>query len=203
MSLTQRTGSIDRSMKENLAKRNQKRGLSSRRPFVRALLVFLVVYTVLCFIYWYVEIGPGGSKSFLDILLWNNINVILGRGYTDYLPKSWMGRVLLMIFVFFSMLFLSTIIGFVSSAINAYSNSSERRIRKVQNLKDHVIIFGWKNDIRQLIMDILRKSNGLTPEDIVIVNNVDELKMQSLLTDKDLKGIQYLRGDFISLSRSR
>ena len=94
-------------MKETVSGKEKKRSSTSRRPLVRALLLFLVIYTVLCFIYWYVEIGPKGSKSFLDILLWNNINVILGRGYTDYLPKSWMGRVLLMIFVFFSMLFLS------------------------------------------------------------------------------------------------
>ena len=103
---------------------------------------------------------------------------------------------LLMIFILFSMLFLSTIIGFISSKINANVNSPARRIKKVQQLSNHVIIFGWKNDIRALIGDILRKSPGLTAEDIVIVNNVNELKIQSLLMDKELKGIKYIRGDF-------
>ncbi len=183
-------------MKNTERKKNRYRKKGLKGSYIRILLIFLILYTLLSFIYWYVEIGPGGKKSFLDILLWNNINIIFSRGYTDYIPSSWFGRMLLMVFVVFSMLFLSTIIGFVSSRINAYTNSPERRIRKVQNLNDHIVIFGWKNDIKQLISDILRKSNGLDPSDIVIVNNIDELKIQSLLMDKDLGGIHYIRGDF-------
>lgn len=160
------------------------------------ILGAFAVYAALCYVYWLTEIGPGGEKSFLDILLWNNINVILGRGYTDYIPSSWKGRALLMIFILFSMLFLSTIIGFVTSRISAYSNSPTRRIKKVQALSNHVVIIGWKNDIRALIDDIIRKSSGLTAEDIVLVNNVSDLKMQSLLMDKELKNIHYIRGDF-------
>ena len=163
---------------------------------LRVVLIFLAVYAGLCYLYWYAEIGPGGSKTYLDILLWNNVNIVLGRGFTDLVPKTWKGRGLLMIFILFSMLFLSTIIGFISSKINANVNSPARRIKKVQQLSNHVIIFGWKNDIRALIGDILRKSPGLTAEDIVIVNNVPELKIQSLLMDKELKGIKYIRGDF-------
>ena len=168
----------------------------ARGSTLRTVLVFVVLYAVLCYLYWYVEIGPGGSKTYLDILLWNNVNIVLGRGFTDLVPKTWKGRALLMIFIFFSLLFLSTIVGFVSSKINANVNSPARRIKKVQQLSNHVIIFGWKNDIRTLIGDILRKSPGLTAEDIVVVNNVSELKIQTLLMDKELKGLKYIRGDF-------
>ncbi len=160
------------------------------------LLGAVALYTLLCYAYWLAELGPGGKKSFLDILLWNNINILLSRGYTDFVPSTWEGRGLLMIFILVSMLFLSTIIGFVSSRINAYTNSPARRIKKVQALSKHVVIFGWKTDIRALVGDILRKSSSLTAEDVVIVNNVPELKMQSLLMDKELKGLKYIRGDF-------
>ena len=168
----------------------------SIRSRVGTVLSVLAIYTSLCYIYWYLESGPGGSKSFLDILLWNNINIIFSRGYTDFIPKSWPGRGLLMIFVIFSMLFLSTIIGFVSSKINAYTNSPARRLRKVQLLTNHVVIFGWKNDIKALLCDILRKSPDLTAGEIVIVNNVSDLKIQSLLMDSELKDVKYIRGDF-------
>lgn len=161
-----------------------------------AILIALALYMLLCYVYWLVEIGPDGGKAYWDILLWNNVNVVLGRGYTDYIPKSWQGRALLMIFILFSMLFLSTIIGFISSKINEYRNSPTRRIKKVQSLSNHVVIIGWKNDIKALIGDIIRKSNGLTAEDIVLVNNVSDLKIQSLLMDRELKGIHYIRGDF-------
>ncbi len=173
-----------------------KTSRSASRPYLVGALVFLAVYTVLCYYYWRAEGGPESSKTFWDILLWNNVNIIFARGYTDYIPKTWPGRAILMLFVLFSMLFLSTIIGFISSRINAYTNSPARRIKKVQSLSNHVVIIGWKNDIKTLIGDILRKSGSLTTNEIVLVNNVPELKIQSLLMDKDLKGIQYIRGDF-------
>ena len=179
-------------MKKFLSK--LKRLISGSR--LAMALTGVAVYTFLWFVYWMVEIGPGGKKSFLDILLWNNINIIFSRGYTDYVPTTWMGRALLMIFILFSMLFLSTMIGFISSRITEYRNSPVRRIRKVQLLSEHVVIIGWKNDIKTLITDIIRKSGNLTAEDIVLVNNVSDLKMQTLLMDKELKGINYIRGDF-------
>jgi|GEM_PF-1134692 len=160
------------------------------------ILAAFGVYMLLCYVYWLTEFGPEGKKTYLDILLWNNVNVVLGRGFTDYIPTSWQGRALLMIFILFSMLFLSTIIGFISSRINEYRNSPTRRVKKVQSLANHVAIIGWKNDIKTLIGDIIRKSNGLTAEDIVLVNNVSDLKIQSLLMDKEMKGIHYIRGDF-------
>ena len=168
----------------------------SSRYHAALVLGFLALYTLLCWLYWQAEGGPASSKTFLDILLWNNVNIVFSRGFTDFIPVTWQGRALLMILILFSMLFLSTIIGFVSSKINAYTSSPARRIKKVQTLSNHVIIFGWKNDIRTLIGDILRKSGSLTAEDIVIVNNVPELKINSLLMDKELKGIKYIRGDF-------
>ena len=178
-----------------------KRFLSKlkKRTAGSTLLVLLgavALYVLICYVYWLVELGPGGKKSFLDILFWNNINILFSRGYTDYVPSSWEGRALLMVVILFSMLFLSTIIGFVSARMNAYVNSPARRIKKVQALSKHVVIFGWKNDIKMLICDILRKSDHLTAEDVVIVNNVSELKMESLLMDKELKGLKYIRGDF-------
>jgi voltage-gated potassium channel len=166
------------------------------RSWLLAALAVVCVYTLLCYVYWLAEAGAGGKKTFLDILLWNNVNIIFSRGYTDYVPTTWGGRAVLMVFILFSMLFLSTIIGYVSSKISAYSTSPARRIKKVQELSEHIVIFGWKNDVKPLILDILRRSGKRTAEEIVIVNNAPELKMQPLLMDKELKGIQYIRGDF-------
>ena len=179
-------------MKKFLSK--LKRRFSGSRALM--ILAGFGVYTLLCFLYWLIEIGPGGKKSFLDILLWNNVNILFSRGYTDYVPSTWAGRALVMVFVLSSMLFLSTMIGFISSRISEYRKSPARRIRKVQELSDHVVIFGWKNDIKTLISDIIRKSGKLTAEDIVLVNNAGDLKMQTLLTDRDMKGIHYIRGEF-------
>ncbi len=180
----------------SLRRKLSKLKRSGKGSHAAMVLGAFLIYALLCWLYWLAEFGPDGKKSYLDILLWNNINVILGRGFTDYVPTSWAGRALMMLFMLFSMLFLSTMIGYVSSKITDYRNSPARRIRKVMSLSNHVVIFGWKNDIRTLVNDIIRKSENLTVNDIVIVNNVSDVKMQSLLLDKELKGLHYIRGEF-------
>ena len=66
----------------------------------------------------------------------------------------------------------------------------------MQNMKEHVIICGWKNDIKMLIRGILRKNRNMSPSDIILINNMDDVKIQSLRDDIELQGLNILRGDF-------
>jgi voltage-gated potassium channel len=66
----------------------------------------------------------------------------------------------------------------------------------MQNLKKHIIICGWKNDIKSLISDILRKNKNLTIDQIVLVTNEDIDKIQTLRDDPELKGLNILKGDY-------
>ena len=106
----------------------QKRRSSGSRVLI--VLGVLAVYALVCWLYWGAEFGPGGKKTYLDVLLWNNVNIVFTRAFTDYVPTTWQGRALLMILIIFSLFVFSTIIGVVSSKINAYVNSPERRLKK-------------------------------------------------------------------------
>ena len=44
----------------------------------------------------------------------------------------------------------------------------------MQSLRNHVIICGWKNNQKGLILDIKRKNKELKLSDIVLINNRDE-----------------------------
>lgn len=66
----------------------------------------------------------------------------------------------------------------------------------MQSMKNHVIICGWKNDVKMLIQGILRKNKDMKPSDVILINNADEVKLQSLHDDQELKGLNVLRGDF-------
>lgn len=66
----------------------------------------------------------------------------------------------------------------------------------MQNLKNHIIICGWKNDIKSLVLDILRKNKKLPIDQIVIVTNEDVDKIQALRDDPELKGLNILKGDY-------
>ena len=72
----------------------------------------------------------------------------------------------------------------------------EQGVRKMQNMKKHVVICGWKNDIKMLIRGILRKNREMNPTDIILISNIDDVKIQSLRDDMELQGLNILRGDF-------
>ena len=66
----------------------------------------------------------------------------------------------------------------------------------MQTMTDHIIICGYKNDVKGLILGILRKNRNLSASDIILINNTDDGKMQVIRDDDELKGLNLLRGDF-------
>jgi voltage-gated potassium channel len=47
-----------------------------------------------------------------------------------------------------------------------------------------------------LIRGILRKNREMNPTDIILISNIDDVKIQSLRDDMELQGLNILRGDF-------
>lgn len=66
----------------------------------------------------------------------------------------------------------------------------------MQGMTGHIVICGWKNDIKGLIQGILRKNRSLKISDIILINNGEEGKNQNLRDDEELKGLNILHGDY-------
>ena len=152
------------------------------------LLVLLVCYA--CYIF-------GGAResglSFLDVLIYN----LLALAGNDYeFTETPGGRILGLIVLSLGVLALSTVTGYISSALVARKLNAERGIRKMQNMKDHIIVCGWKNDIKSLITGILRKNRNLSVSDIILITGADDVKVMAIKDDPGLKGINLLKGDF-------
>lgn len=173
----------------------KKLSLIWRKTHLAAIFGILLFYILCCVVYWFVEYdGPRGA-NFLDILLWNTAT-LFGQDFADHYPVTISGRLLGIVLLLISMFGVSAITGYISSALVENNMNSMRGMRKLQRLKNHVIICGWKSDLKFLIQDIIRKNKEIRLADIVLVNNVDETKIQTILMDADLKGIQYVRGDY-------
>lgn len=189
-------------MKERREKRDsvwsslrKKFAVFRSKTHLTAILAIFLFYIVCCLIYWAVEYnGPKGAK-FLDILLWNTAT-LFGQDFAEHYPVTVSGRLVGIVLLLISMFGVSAITGYISSALIDHRLNSRRGLRKLQNMKRHVLICGWKNDLRPLIKDIVRKSRDVEMTDIVLINMADEEKLQNILLDSDLKGIQYIRGDY-------
>ena len=152
------------------------------------ILVFLVCYA--CYLF-------GGARedglSFWDVIVYN----LLALAGNDYeFTGTPAGRILGLIVLVLGVLALSTITGYISSALVASKLNAERGIKKMQNMKDHIIVCGWKNDIKNLITGILRKNRNLSVSDIILITGSDDVKIQALKDDPVLKGLNILKGDF-------
>lgn len=173
----------------------QRLSLIWEKTHLAAILGILVFYVLCCFIYWIVEYnGPEGA-GFLDILLWNTAT-LFGQDFADHYPETVSGRILGIVLLLISMFGVSAVTGYISSALIERNLNSRKGLKRLQNMRNHVLICGWKNDLKSLILDIIRKNRNVKLTDIVLINMVDEEKVQSLLLDRELKGIQYVRGDY-------
>lgn len=165
------------------------------RTHLTAIFGILAFYILCCLIYWFVEYdGPKGT-GFLDILLWNTAT-LFGQDFADHYPETVSGRVLGIVLLLISMFGVSAVTGYISSALIEHNMNSRRGIKKLQNMKNHVLICGWKNDLKSLILDIVRKNKNVRINDIVLVNMHEEAEIQNLLMDRELKGIHYVSGDY-------
>jgi len=160
---------------------------------VIALLSVVAFYMVLVLVCYIALKNSGEEYSFLDVLL-INILTITGNDYEFITTPG--ARLIGILFLFLSLFLLSMLTGYISSLLVDRKLNSKRGLKKMQNLKKHIIICGWKNDIKSLIADILRKNKKLPIEQIVLVTNVDIDKIQALRDDPQLKGLNILKGDY-------
>ena len=175
-----------------------KKGIKRFANFMKALhlrtiLVILALYFTLCFVCYVVLKENGAETPFWDIVVFNLL-AVTGNDYM-YVDNRWT-RLAGIFILALGMVGLSTITGYVSSAFVARRLNLERGVKKMQGMKDHIIICGWKNDVKMLIQGILRKNKDLKVSDIILISNADETKISNLRDDVELTGLNVLRGDY-------
>ena len=160
---------------------------------LHTILLIFFLYLLLC-LFCYLGLKDAGEEaSFTDIMIFNLL-CVTGNDYvyTDD-PVT---RVVGIFVLILGMTGLSAITGYISSAFVERRLDHRRGVKKMQSMKDHIIVCGWKNDIKILIQGILHKNKSLKPSDIILINNVEDVRLQALRDDAELNGLNILRGDF-------
>ena len=156
--------------------------------------VSIVSFYMLLVVGCYIALRANGEDySFIDVLL---INILTTSGNDYEFINTPGARLIGVIVLLLSLFIMSMTTGYISSLWVDRKLNSKRGLKKMQNMKKHIIICGWKNDIKSLISDILRKNKNLSIDQIALVTNVDIEKIQSLRDDTDLKGLNILKGDY-------
>ena len=128
------------------------------------------------------------EDGFLDNW-WVNVSEILELGQGD----SWPDRLIEFIFWFMSIAITGTVIGFLSSKINAFFNKISRGKSFIIG-GDHILIIGWSNNLFAILKELDIANESERGQKVVIFADIPNTKMQddlSLITSK-LKSLKIL-----------
>ena len=142
----------------------------------------------------------GRNEQFSDILdgFWWSIITFSTTGYGDKVPVTLGGRIIAVITIFVGIGAMSLLSGGLASWLVARNTKARRGLMEYKKLKGHLIVCGWKPDMKETLLDILRASGSLTSEDIVMISNVDPERVEELKETEELRGIKFVRGDYFS-----
>jgi len=169
-----------------------------RSPYAKPTVVFFLVFFATGLAVWVFELGT--NEQFETILdgLWWSIITFSTTGYGDKVPTTFAGRLVAVLTIMVGVGATSLLSGALASWLVDRNTKARRGLMEFKRLKDHLVICGWKTDMKEILHDILRVTSDLTSEQVLIVSNVESERIEELKEDPDLSGIKFVRGDYFS-----
>lgn len=136
-------------------------------------------------------------ESLLDGIWWSLITFST-TGYGDMVPVTIGGRVLAVVTILVGIGAMSLLSGALASFLVERSTRARRGLMDFKSLTGHLILCGWREDMAQILRDMLNTSSDLRPDLIVLVSNVESERVEELQEAEDLRGLKFVRGDYHS-----
>ena len=130
--------------------------------------------------------------------IWWAVITFSTTGYGDMVPATAGGRVLAIVTIFVGVAAMSLLSGALASLFVERNTRARRGLVDFRNLSGHLVMCGWRDDMRDILQDVLRSSPGLEPDLVVLVSNVEPEKVQALQEHDQLRGLKFVRGDYYS-----
>ncbi len=113
-------------------------------------------------------------------------------------PSSWFGRVIAVLMMFFGIAVAGYIAGLAASLIVERNSKARRGLMDYPGMSGHMVICGWKDHIKAILLEIVEISEEFPSENIILISNVDPEKVEALREEKSLTGLRFVRGDYFS-----
>jgi voltage-gated potassium channel len=167
-------------------------------PFYRLIISFGLLFTGSAAVVTLLEYGKNDQfRNFFDGIWWAVITFTT-VGYGDKAPETLPGKSITLIAIFFGVALMSLLSGTFASVFVESNTRSRRGLMEFPKLSGHIVICGWKNNMSDILKDILQLSEKTQPEKIVIISNIDTEKIEALKETPELKKVKYIRGDYFS-----
>ncbi|MBN2440899.1 MAG: NAD-binding protein [Spirochaetales bacterium] len=140
------------------------------------------------------------NTQFTDFIdgFWWAIITFSTTGYGDKVPVTLGGRIIAILAIFLGIGAMTFLSGTLASIFVEQSNKIRRGFMDYGKKKNHYVICGWKDNIMDILKEILRLNGEIDSKDLVIVSNVDFEKIESIKKEKELSSVGYVKGDYYS-----
>lgn len=163
---------------------------------VIASLITVLVFTVLMLIIFLSEQKTNSAINTLFDAVWYTLVTITTVGYGDITPRSILGRTSAMILLLAGVALFGALSGKFASFLFDRQQKKDRGLLKMNKIKNHFLICGWKPNFERILEGILLANPEIPPEKIILLNNSSQNEMEKIKADSRFKNINYIHGDF-------
>lgn len=156
--------------------------------FVLLLLIMFVIFKS--------EQETNSAINTLFDAIWYTIVTVTTVGYGDIAPASFWGRLSAMALLLVGVAIFGALSGKFASFILDRQQKKDRGLLKMTNMKNHLLICGWKPSFENILEGMLLANPEIPPERVVILNNAKHSDIEAIQANEKLKAINFLRGDF-------
>jgi voltage-gated potassium channel len=170
-----------------------------QNSFISTVFIILSIFLSLSFVFYLFESNQDLLVDFWNSLWWGVVTFTT-TGYGDLVPKTLMGRLIAVLMMFFGIVMAGYIAGVATSRIVERNSKARRGLMDYSKLTDHMVICGWKDHIKFILLDVVTLSQDFQSDNIVLVSNIDPERVEALREEKELKDLKFVRGDYFSES---
>lgn len=163
---------------------------------VIASLITVLVFTALMLIIFLSEQKTNSAINTLFDAIWYTLVTITTVGYGDITPRSILGRTSAMILLLAGVALFGALSGKFASFLFDRQQKKDRGLLKMNKIKNHFLICGWKPNFERILEGILLANPEIPPEKIILLNNSSQNEMEKIKADSRFKNINYIHGDF-------
>lgn len=167
-------------------------------PYAQPTIYFVLIFFATGLFVWLFEAGTNDQFSSLFDGLWWSIVTFSTTGYGDKTPVTFAGRMVAVITILVGIGATSLLSGALASWLVDRNTKARRGLMDYKRLRDHLVICGWKQDMKETLLDILRVAPDLTGDQLLVISNVESERIEELKEISELAGLKFVRGDYFS-----
>ena len=133
-----------------------------------------------------------GFSSYFDSLYWS-IVTISTVGYGDIIPHTFFAKLITIFLILSGIVAVSLFTAIVTSNL-IKKTIFTKEWEKLENLENHLVICGYKPQLKLLIKEFLKTNKRMTIKNIVIIHNILTPEIEAMLHELDY--VKFIEGDF-------